>query len=149
MEPENEFNPNNIQQGKSIGKGQFGEVFSGYLKSSGKKIAIKKVNKKTMEKYGQYLINAFFSELECMKKCNCENSVLYYYNMITTNNYNLIMELCDGDLEKELQKRPNGFSVDEVRYIISQLNNAFKKMDENNIIHRDLKLQNILNYSKK
>ena len=144
MEPENEFNPNNIQQGKSIGKGQFGEVFSGYLKSSGKKIAIKKVNKKTMEKYGQYLINAFFSELECMKKCNCENSVLYYYNMITTNNYNLIMELCDGDLEKELQKRPNGFSVDEVRYIISQLNNAFKKMDENNIIHRDLKLQNIL-----
>ena len=54
------------------------------------------------------------------------------------------MELCDNDLSNELKKRPNGFDVEEVRNIMSQLNNAFKKMFEHNIIHRDLKLGNIL-----
>ena len=43
------------------------------------------------------------------------------------------MELCDGDLGKELLKRPEGFNTDEVRYIISQLNNAFKKMVQNKL----------------
>jgi len=25
--------------------------------------------------YGDYLINAFWKEIDCMKKCECENSV--------------------------------------------------------------------------
>ena len=87
---------------------------------------------------------AFFNELDCMKKCNCKNSVYLYNHIETVNNYNIIMELCDGDLDQELRKRPNGFNTEEVRFIFSQLNNAFKKMVENNIIHRDLKLGNIL-----
>ena len=54
------------------------------------------------------------------------------------------MELCDTDLLIHLNKSPAPFTVDEVRDIFSQLNNAFKKMQENKIIHRDLKLGNIL-----
>ena len=144
MEQDNEFNMNNISIGKRLGKGSFGEVFSGTL-SDGRKIAIKRVSQKNLEKAkGGYLFKAFFRELECMKKCNCENSVILYNDFKSNNNFNIIMELCDGDLDHELRKRPEGFKVEEVRYIMSQLNNAFKKMVENNIIHRDLKLQNIL-----
>jgi len=54
------------------------------------------------------------------------------------------MELCDSDLSSELAKHSNGFNLEEVRYIMSQLNNAFKKLNENNLIHRDLKLGNVL-----
>ena len=144
MEQDNEYNMNNISIGKRLGKGSFGEVFSGTL-SDGRKIAIKRVSQKNLEKAkGGYLFKAFFRELECMKKCNCENSVILYNDFKSNNNFNIIMELCDGDLDHELRKRPEGFKVEEVRYIMSQLNNAFKKMVENNIIHRDLKLQNIL-----
>ena len=145
MEQTNEYSPNNIIKGVKLGEGSFGEVYSGSLKSNGKKIAIKRLNKKKLAKVKKgYLIKAFYFELECMQKCNCENSVFLYNNFETNTNYNIIMELCDGDLEHELRKRPKGFNVEEVRYIFSQLNNAFKKMVENNIIHRDLKLGNIL-----
>ena len=44
----------------------------------------------------------------------------------------------------ELKKRRKGFSAKEIKFIMSQLNNAFKIMDENKIIHRDLKIENIL-----
>ena len=140
-----EYNQNNIRSDKLLGHGTFGEVYSGSLKSSGKKIAIKRISKKKMQQYNfEYMKKSFFNELDCMKKCNCENSVYLYNHIETQNNYNIIMELCDGDLDHELRKRPEGFNTDEVRYIISQLNNAFKKMVQNNIIHRDLKLGNIL-----
>ena len=144
MDKENDFSQKNIQMKDELGSGSFGKVFSGFLKSNGLKIAIKRISKKKISEVGPYLLNAFKKELECMQKCNCENSVIFYTNFETSNNYNIVMELCDNDLSNELKKRPNGFDVEEVRYIMSQLNKAFKKMVENNIIHRDLKLGNIL-----
>jgi serine/threonine protein kinase len=56
------------------------------------------------------------------------------------------MELCDNNLFKALKnkKANEGFKIDEIYYILNQLNNTFKIMFENNICHRDLKLQNIL-----
>ena len=129
---------------KKIGKGSFGDVFSGIVRTNGKKVAIKRVNKQIIFKYGHYLVEAFFKELDCMKKCNCENSVKLFRNYETEHNYNIIMELCDGDLSGVLSKRTEGFSTEEVKSIMSQLNNAFRKLSENNLIHRDLKLGNIL-----
>jgi serine/threonine protein kinase len=144
MSTKEEFSANDLVMEKKIGKGSFGYVFCGMLKNKGIKVAIKRINKKEIYKYGEYLINAFFKELDCMKKCECENSVKFYTNFESENNYNIIMELCDSDLSSELAKHPNGFNLEEVRYIMSQLNNAFKKLNENNLIHRDLKLGNIL-----
>ena len=144
MESKKVFYQNNIQLGKALGKGSFGEVYSGSIKGTNQIIAIKRVNKRKIAQYGDYLVKAFFKELECMKKCNCENSVKLIDYFETNNNYNIIMELCDNDLSKELLFRTNGFNVDEVRYIMSQLNNVFRKLVENEIIHRDLKLGNIL-----
>ena len=51
MEQANEYNQNNIRSEKLLGRGAFGEVYSGSLKSNGKKIAIKRVSKKTMRQY--------------------------------------------------------------------------------------------------
>jgi len=144
MSGEEEFDTKDLVMEKKIGKGSFGDVYSGTLKTKGLKVAIKRVNKKAMFRYGEYLVRAFFKELDCMKKCECENSVKYYKYFETENNYNIIMELCDSDLSSELNKKPNGFNLEEVRYIMSQLNNAFKKLNENNLIHRDLKLGNVL-----
>ena len=79
-----------------------------------------------------------------MKKCSCENSIKFINDFATQNYYNIIMELCDTDLLCYLYQRQNPFTIEEIRDTFSQLNNAFRKMYQNNILHRDLKLGNIL-----
>ena len=129
---------------KKIGSGTFGDVFIGKDKNTGEKVAIKRLNKKTLYQYGTYLINAFWKELDSMKRCNCENSVRLINHFESMNNYNIIMELCDSDLLIYLNNRKSPFTVQEVKETFQQLNNVFKIMHKNNIVHRDLKLGNIL-----
>ena len=129
---------------KKIGSGSFGDVYSGHLKSTGEKIAVKRVKKKILKQYGEYLINAFWKEINSMKLCDCQNSVHLIQTLETENNYNIVMELCDTDLLCYLNKSPVPFTVEEVRDTFKQLNNVFRIMNKNKIIHRDLKLGNIL-----
>ena len=135
---------NDFQLEKKIGSGTFGEVYKGYNKISGIKVAIKRLKKKVLYENGNYLLKAYYREIECMKKCACENSIKFIKEFQTKNNYNIIMELCDTDLLCHLYERKKPFTVEEIRDTFSQLNNAFRKMSENNIIHRDLKLGNVL-----
>ena len=129
---------------KKIGSGSFGDVYSGKIKSTGEKIAIKRLKKEILYKYGNYLISAFWKEIDSMKKCECEYSVRLIKNFETKNNFNIVMELCDSDLLNILNSRSKPFSSEELKEIFLQLNNVFKIMSKNNIIHRDLKLGNIL-----
>ena len=90
--------------------------------------------------------NGFINEYENMKICanNNINSVKCYEYFNTEDNFVIIMELCDTNLSKLLIERKKGFNSEEIFEIMKQLNKTFKKMKENNIIHRDLKLENIL-----
>ena len=79
-----------------------------------------------------------------MKKCYCDNSVEIYGHFETEEFFIIVMELCDDTLFHELAKTKNGFNAKEIREILLQLNNVFRIMNENNIVHRDIKLNNIL-----
>ena len=135
---------NDYQLEKQIGSGTFGDVYKGIEIHSGIKVAIKRIKKKFLYENGKYLLKSFYKEIECMKKCSCENSVKFIKEFATQNYFNIIMELCDTDLLCYLYQRPNPFTIEEIRETFIQLNNAFRKMHQNNILHRDLKLGNIL-----
>ena len=79
-----------------------------------------------------------------MQKIKCPFSVEYYDDYDDNTSYYIVMEKCDGDLDKLIEERKNGFSDMEIKNILLQLNEAFKIMHSKNIIHRDLKPQNIL-----
>jgi len=74
------------------------------------------------------------------------NAVKFYEYFENENEFCIVMELCDGNLFQLLtQKKENeGFNQDEIYDILNQLNNTFKIMYENKLVHRDIKLQNIL-----
>ena len=86
----------------------------------------------------------FNRELSIMKQCYCENSVEIYDYFDTEEYFIIVMELCDNTLFKELAKTKKGFEPKEIREILLQLNNVFRIMNERNIVHRDIKLHNIL-----
>ena len=50
------------------------------------------------------------------------------------------MELCDDTLIRDLSKTKNGFDINKIKDILLQLNNVFRKMHQNKISHRDIKL---------
>ena len=80
----------------------------------------------------------------CSKNNINDNSIKFYDYYNTKDKFIIVMELCDEDLQKVLEDRKKGFNAGEIRDILKQLNNTFKIMNDNKIIHRDLKLNNIL-----
>ena len=54
------------------------------------------------------------------------------------------MELCDACLQSLLNERKNGFNKEEILEVLNQLNNTFKIMKDNKIVHRDIKLDHFL-----
>ena len=86
----------------------------------------------------------FINEVSIMKKCTNNNSVKIYELFDSEKEYAIIMELCDCNLKKYLDENPNGLKAKEIKKILTQLNNTFRIMVDKKIIHRDLKLENIL-----
>ena len=138
------MNKLNFIKNTLIGKGQFGEVYSGIYIKTKELVALKYL--KVDDLYingGDYLINTIKTEEENMKKCECLNSVKCFGHYIDGDYHVMVMELCDGNLKNYVKKK-GALPPEDIYDIFSQLNKAFKKMRSNNIIHRDLKLDNIL-----
>ena len=134
---------------KEIGHGSFGRVYLGEDPKTKELYAIKRVDKRQLQQ-SQYLEKAFWKEVEIMRKIQSPYSVKLYNVLTSLHYYNMVEELCDGDLYTELMKRPNGFSTEEVRRIMIQLNDAFAQMQKHKIVHRDLKVQNVfIKYTKR
>ena len=125
-----------------IGEGNFGKVFSGILK-----VAIKRIPKSIIEE--QNIYQELERERKILSKCQSNNIIKLFDFIETENYYDLILEKCDSDLNTIIEQKHRGFSIIEIRNIMNQLNNAFKILYSHNIIHRDIKLENILvNYNK-
>ena len=126
-----------------IGKGQFGKVYKGKNKKTQEIIAIKIMAIDEKDKDFMKNIN---NELKNMQICSYKNinSVKIYEYYHYKDKLVIIMELCDESLQKKLDERKEGFTCEEIYNIMSQLNNTFKIMNEKKIIHRDIKLDNIV-----
>ena len=133
---------------KKIGEGSYGVVYRAFdTKNNNNLVAIKQVSKARINS-NAYLIEALQKELSIMRLISDENSVKLIEDFETPEHYNLVMELCDSDLDAELKKRlllnKKGFNELEVYTIMKQFNKVFSKMQKEHVIHRDLKLKNIM-----
>ena len=140
---------NQFFYGKVLGQGHFWLVKEGTNNSTGEKVAIKIMNIGKLMQEG--VLNKINREFDCMKKCECENSVKLIDVKYYQDEIHMIIELYDSDLDKLLNENHKGvpFTVEEIKDIFLKLNNGFKILRKNNIVHRDLKLDNIMiNYTK-
>ncbi len=116
-------------------------MYKGYNKNTGEDVAIKVVNRANLKgKFYELLEN----EIKVLRACDNENIIKLYEIKKTQNNIYLMIEYCnEGDLFQLLKKRQK-LTEEEVIEILIQLLNAFKTLIEKKVMHRDLKLANIL-----
>ena len=122
---------------KIIGRGGFGDVSLYYDNISKREVVIKKIIKSGKDEELR-----FYREINALKNIRSPYSVEYYDYYSDNNFYYIVMEKCDEDLNRFMEKHQIQDST--IKGILLQLNEVFKIMLSNNIIHRDLKPQNIL-----
>ena len=120
-------------------------------KSDGESNVYKAINTLTKKEYAIKKIDLSINineEISIYEKLNtCENSIKYYGTFNDEESKYILMELCDYSLAKKLKDKKQEkefFSVKDIKEIFSELNNTFYKMRENDIIHGNLKPENIL-----
>ena len=128
--------------GRVIGKGAFGKVNLGLQVLTGKIVAIKSFNKNQF-KIKNYR-NKIYNEINLMKNLR-HHSIVKILDTFETNNYILIImeNISGGDLLSFVKKRtklPEKIS----KFIFKQLLQTLKFIHNKGIIHRDIKLDNIL-----
>ena len=133
---------------KCIGSGAFGEVYLTMIKGdNSRKLATKKLERSKIERTEamKYLKN----EILILQKLNHPNIVKYESIKKTKNHFYLVMEFCNGGelskaLEKYQEKYGKPFSQEIVQHLMRQIIDAFKYIHEQKVVHRDIKLDNIL-----
>jgi serine/threonine protein kinase len=138
----------NLNLEKCLGKGAFGEVYLTTKKGDDKKkYATKKIDREEIEKGEgiKYLKN----EIIVLQYLNHPNIVKFEEVKKTKKHYYIVMEFCNGGelskaLEKYQEKNGKPFTEELVQHFMRQIIDAFKYIHERKIIHRDVKLDNIL-----
>ncbi|XP_076880085.1 serine/threonine-protein kinase 33 isoform X2 [Brachyhypopomus gauderio] len=127
--------------GKKLGQGNFGVVCEAIHIETQKKWAIKKVNK---EKAGRSGVKLLEREVNILKRVNHAHIIHLEEVYETPKRMYLVLELCEGGELKKLLQKNKRFSEEETRHIISSLAEATVYLHKQDIVHRDLKLENIL-----
>ena len=132
---------------KRIGKGNFGEVFLTQKQGYPQYYATKKMERRKCEV--PPLLNRLINEIRILTSVKHPNIVKYIDLKKTKNHWYLITEFISGGsltdiLHKYMALYQRPFPEDIVQHIMRQIVSAVQYLHFNRIIHRDLKLDNIL-----
>lgn len=127
--------------GQLLGRGGFASVYQARRRSDGLEVAIKIMLKSTIKQIG---VERVVNEIKTHRKLKHEAIVSMFDYFEDDNNIYMILELCRyGNFFQYL--RNNGpMSENQTKNVMRQIMSCLEYMHSHGIIHRDLKLSNIL-----
>ena len=132
---------------KIIGKGSYGEVYLTSQKGHSEFFATKIVKRTVAD--SSKVKRHFQNEIKILKETKHKNIMKLIEMRQTTENYYLVCEFCNGGslrqcVNKYLKMYKKTFSEEITQFLMRQIVEALKYLHDSNIMHRDLKLDNIL-----
>lgn len=128
--------------GSTLGEGSYAKVKSAYSENLNKKVALKIINRRKAPKDFQQKFLP--RELEVMKALNHPNVVQLYEVMHIGGKVFIAMEMAGhGDLLEYIKLR-GAMQEDRARILFKQLVCGVEYLHSVNVVHRDLKCENIL-----
>ena len=129
---------------KSIGKGSFGNVYHAKQILTGLDVAIKSVNKRGLNIFDEDA-KKVQNEIKILKTVSKLDRVVNFYELVETkDNYFLVMQYCGGGDLLNFLKQKGVMKENDARQIVFDVAFALKQLHAANIIHRDVKLDNIM-----
>lgn len=123
--------------GPRIGSGSFAVVWRSKHRVLGTEFAIKEIDKK-------HLNDNLKKEISILRNISHPNIIRLYEAIETEERIFLVLEYCDGGDVGAYIQRHGRVSEDVARHFIKQLAAGLQVLRDNNLIHRDLKPQNLL-----
>lgn len=129
-----------------IGTGSFAEVYKGYRKKDKLPVAIKVISR---SKLNDKLMNSLEFEISILKKLNHEHIIKLFDVHKSPRHYYLVMEYCPGgDLTSYIRSKRGPLSEEVASKFLFDLALGLHALQKLNLVHRDLKPQNLLLTSK-
>ena len=128
---------------ENIGQGMYGRVYKARNKKENKYYAIKRLNFKDINEKEKKQIN---NEVSCIKKLKHPNIISYKESFNDEDNYfNIVTTFCEGgDIYNKIQNQKGEyFSEDQILNWMVQILLGLDYIHKNDIIHSDIKPQNI------
>ncbi|KAI5824117.1 Pkinase-domain-containing protein [Schizophyllum commune Tattone D] len=136
----------NYIQLEKLGEGTYATVYKGRSRTTNEIVALKEIHLDAEEGTPSTAIR----EISLMKELKHVNIVRLYDVIHTETKLTLIFEFCDGDLKRHMDQHGDRGALrpDVVRSFMYQLLKGTAFCHENQVLHRDLKPQNLLINSK-
>ena len=122
-----------------LGSGSFGKVYLAQNKFTKEKVAMKEIKKSNKDLLSDGEIK---DEIDILKSLDHPDIVRIIESYNTKDSYVLVTEYCEGgELYDQVR---NQLSETQIAVIFKQLLSGLAYLHSHNIVHRDLKLENIL-----
>ena len=131
---------------ETIGEGHFAVVKLARHVFTGEKVAVKVIDKTKLDEVSKAHL---FQEVRCMKLVQHPNVVRLYEVIDTQTKLYLILELGDGgDMYEYIMKHEKGLEESNARTYFRQIVEAISYCHRLHVVHRDLKLENVVLFKK-
>jgi mitogen-activated protein kinase 1/3 len=144
MQTNSDILGNRYKKIKKIGKGSYGSVYEYLDMRTGEKVAVKKLQEIQDISDAKRVLR----EIIILKACHHDNLLeLKGFHLEPKDNFYevyLVTELMDFDMYRVIKKGREEMTGEHIQYVMYQIFLGLYYLHENNIIHRDIKPNNIL-----
>ncbi|KAI8360739.1 kinase-like domain-containing protein [Choanephora cucurbitarum] len=130
---------------ESLGEGNYGKVYLAKCKETGNRVAVKVVPRRSFKDLPQWQIALLREVSVCMLFPDHPCIVKISRMFVKNEDMYIIMEYGPhGDLFEMIVDGDYDYKEHEVRILFDQIAHAVACLHENNIVHRDIKLENVI-----